>query len=399
MKLLDNDLINSSVSDIQEALISLRRHLHTYPELSYNEFKTTDYIFTVLKQNNLEPVKFSSTTGCYVDVKSGKCKLPLVLVRADIDALPIIEESKSEFCSMNPGVMHACGHDVHSAIVMGVAIALQKLKGRLDFNVRIVFQPAEEMGTGALDLIKQGVLEGVDYVISQHIDPNIKLGSVAIKSGPINAAVRDFNVILRGKSAHVGRVHQGVDVIGPACQFINNCYSHIPKKIDARDPYILYFGVINSGSASNIVSDKCEIKATIRAFKSEVALQVLSEVKKIADGTSTLSDVEFSFSEIVTLGAVNNDSLIAKYLFNGAEKVVGVSNIISDLPTSMGGEDFGAYMDKVPGAMVRIGVAPIYGESTGLHTATLDVPEECIPLGSKIMLNTLFEIFHELKKD
>ncbi len=382
---------------IQHELIDFRRLLHSEPELSFQEIETTNKIASLLDQEGIEYKRFPSTTGLVVDIKGGeKTNLPLILLRADIDALPITDLKTCEYKSKNNGVMHACGHDVHITIVIGVLRILNNLKNKLDFNLRVIFQPAEELGTGAAALIKEGITTGVDYALALHVDPIVPLGKIAIRPGPINAAVIEFAVKLSGKSSHVARIHQGIDTIGPACNFINTCYSQIPKKIDAREQHILYFGLFNSGTASNIVSKECNLLATIRTFKSETAASILDEVKKIANGITEYSGVQFDFTEKVNLKAVINNKIVSDYVDQAAEEIIGRDNIISDLATSMGGEDFGEIMSIVPGAMMRLGVQPAIGIAHGLHTSEFDIPESAILLGAKILTQTILKISNNL---
>ena len=371
--------MQSYLNSIEKKLIEFRRELHRYPELGFKEYETTNRIASLLESEGLQVTRFKETTGLMVEIsgKSGRTG-PLVLVRADIDGLPIKDLKSCDYKSRNEGVMHACGHDVHTTVVVGLLLALNKLKSDLDFNVRVVFQPAEELGKGAESLIGQGILENVNYALSLHVDTIVPLGKVAIRAGSINAAVIDFDVVLKGKTAHVARVHEGIDTIGPACQFINWCYSHIPKKIDAREPNLLYFGVFKSGTASNVVSPECYLSATIRAFSTNTAVMVFKEAKKIAQGISESTGVIFEFTELTNLRAVVNDKYVVGLLSQAAMDIVGLDNIISDLPTSMGGEDFGVVISNVPGAMMRLGVAPESGQAPGLHTGTFDIPESAI---------------------
>lgn len=389
----DLKLIRDYLDSQNAALIEFRRELHSEPELSFEEHNTTRKISEFLISDGIVSKAFPKTTGLYVDIVSkGAESYPKILLRADIDALPIQDLKTCTYRSKNEGVMHACGHDVHTASVIGALKALNSLKEILKFNIRVVFQPAEELGRGADALIDQGVLEGVSYALAFHVDPTVALGDVAIRPGPINAAVIEFEVRIEGKTAHVARVHQGIDTILPAARLICDSYAHVPKKLDARDPHILYFGKIISGSASNIVSPNATILGTIRAFKSQVAETVYLELQKIGQSIATQTGVTCDISKKISLKAVVNDAAVSDYVLQAATQVVGSEHIIHDLPTSMGGEDFGSIMERVPGAMFRLGVTSKDASVHGLHTPYFDVPESAILTAAEILASSVVHV-------
>jgi len=394
--------INSLIDSFSEEVITLRRELHSEPELGFREFETTKKIKEFLFREGILSEKFEESTGLYTylepkEFKTGEknSALKTVMLRADIDALPIQDDKTVGYHSKRAGVMHACGHDVHSAILVGTLRALSKSKETLPCRVKGVFQPAEELGEGANSLIKQGVLKGVDYAIGLHVDPSIPLGTVAIRSGTINSAIIDFELMFHGKSAHSGRPHMGVDAIAATAHFVSTCYALTPRKRDAREAVVLHFGVIEGGVKSTIVAELCTVKGSVRGFSNEVTKNTLEEIRKIGEATAITFNASFELKVNVQLPPVSNDKGVAEAIHRAAISVIGEDRIITDLPTSMGGEDFGAYSMEIPGAMFRLGVDPIRSKPPYLHTPTFDIDESAIAIGCKVMAQSVYELSKE----
>ncbi|HMO16531.1 MAG TPA: M20 family metallopeptidase [Oligoflexia bacterium] len=388
------NLKDHNLSDLKKnELIEFRRLLHQNPELSFKELETTKRISSFLENEGLNTIKFKDLTGLFVELEGvANDSLPLILVRADIDALPIKDLKECSYKSKNDGVMHACGHDVHTTSVLGMILILNELRHKIPFRVRAVFQPAEELGLGALALVKQDILSGVDYAISLHVDPLVPLGKIAIRSGPINATVREIKITFKGRPTHAARMYQGIDAIGAACSFVNMAYADIPRRIDARDPHLLYFGSFHGGYASNIVADEVTILGTIRAFTSEVSDKILDELMLIGKAVSLSSGADFHLEENINVKPVINNPLVSNAIYEAGKNILGEKNIITDLPASMGGEDFGAIMEHVPGAMMRLGVAPECGKAPPVHTQYFDVPEECIFIAASILAESVLKL-------
>lgn len=391
--------INSLIDSFSEELITFRRELHSEPELGFREFETTKKIKDFLLKEGISSKKFEQSTGLYTylepeDLKSSEKNSDnkTIMLRADIDALPIQDEKTVSYHSKRPGVMHACGHDVHSAILVGVLRALSKRKETLPCRVKGIFQPAEELGEGANSLIKQGVLSGVDYAVGLHVDPTIPLGTIAIRNGTINAGIIDFELRFNGTTAHAGRPHMGVDAIAATAHFISTCYALTPRKRDSREAVVLHFGVIEGGAASNIVAESCVVRGGIRGFSNEVTKQTLEDIKKIGEATAITFNASFELKVNVQLAPVLNDKTVAEAIQRAAVSIVGEDRVITDLPTSMGGEDFGAYSMEIPGAMFRLGVDTIRSKPPYLHTPTFDIDESAIAIGCKIMAKTVYEL-------
>lgn len=372
------DLIDKIVPD----MIAFRRELHMNPELGFQEFETTKSIINKLAEYGLEASSFDNVTGCMI--RLGASGENAIALRADIDALPLQDMKDCEYKSRNDGQMHACGHDVHTTILLGALVVLSKLN--LDRSVVGIFQPAEEVGDGARALINEGVLRDIKEIIGLHVEPLLPVGSFSIRPGPQCACVIEFDLEFKGQSAHGARPHLGNDAVLSACQFVNQCYSFVHRRIDAREPHVITFGAINGGSRANIVSESCSLKATIRAFNTDTGEKVLEEVKKIAEGIALMHEVQFDLNIVLKLPAVVNDKAVADKLASAVAAGLGADSVKTDFPASLGGEDFGAYLEHVPGAMFRLGVASGDNKAPALHSQNFDIDEEAIVLGIKAMV-------------
>jgi amidohydrolase len=384
-----------SVDSFSDQAIRIRRELHMNPELSFMEFETSKKISEELSRLGLTAIPFEKTTGVYTEIKSGRPSAKTILIRADIDALPIQDEKNTTYRSRNKGIMHACGHDAHSSTLISVLKALAELKEELPFNIKGVFQPAEELGKGALSLIDQGVLEGVDYTISLHVEPAIPLGSVAVRSGPTDAGITSFTMTFSGIAAHGARPFLGVDAVQMASQFITTAYAKVPRSVDNRDPMVLHFGTINGGRAMNFTADTCSITGAIRTLKNETMKEAVEELRRVAESTAMMFGGTMDFKIEVQMAPVINDPFVSEAIYRAACDTIGKSNVVTDFPPSMGGEDFGAFLLQVPGAMMRLGVGTIKQPSQALHTPLFDIEEESIATGAKILALTVFELDKE----
>jgi amidohydrolase len=387
--------IMHSVDSFSDQAIRIRRELHMNPELSFKEFETTKKISEELSALGLVAIPFEKTTGLYTELKSSRPDAKTVLIRADIDALPIQDEKNTTYRSRNKGVMHACGHDAHTSTLISVLKVLAEKKEELPFSIKGVFQPAEELGKGALSLIDQGVLDGVDYAISLHVEPAIPLGSVSVRSGPTDAGITSFTMTFSGTAAHGARPFLGTDAVQMAAQFITTAYAKVPRSIDNRDPMVLHFGTINGGRAMNFIADSCVISGSIRTLKNETMKDAVEELRRVAEATVMMFGGSMDFKIEVQMAPVVNDPFVSDAMFRAACDTIGKNNVVTDLPASMGGEDFGAFMLQVPGAMIRIGVGNIKQSSQALHTPLFDIEEESIAIAAKILALSVFELDKE----
>jgi amidohydrolase len=329
--------------------------------------------------------------GIITDIfESPDARAPVVAMRADIDALPIQEESKVPYHSRRSGVMHACGHDAHSAILLGTTLALYRARP-LPVAWRSIFQPSEEAGRGACEMVKQGALEGVDAIIALHVDPNLPVGKVAVTPGPRTAFCQDFTIEIAGRGGHAARPHITVDPIATAAHLITLIYQAIPRQTDARQPVVVTISVIKAGHASNVIPDTASLKGTIRTMDSAVATHARETVERLCASVAQAFGAKISaLFEGLLQGMVNNPE-IATLFCDVAGRLFGTANILNNEPPSMGAEDFADYLPVVPGCMVGLGVKGAGREITPLHTATFDIDETALLIGARLLTAVLLE--------
>jgi len=311
-------------------------------------------------------------------------------MRADIDALPIKEESNVPYRSKRSGVMHACGHDAHSAILLGTTLALYRARP-LPVAWRSIFQPSEEAGRGACEMVKQGALEGVDAIIALHVDPNLPVGKVAVTPGPRTAFCQDFTIEIAGRGGHGARPHATIDPIATAAHLITLLYQAIPRQTDARQPVVVTIGVINAGYASNVIPDTASLEGTIRTLNTVVATHTRETVERLCASVAQAFGAKITAQFETLLPGMVNDIQIATLAANVAGRLLGSENILRNEPPSMGAEDFADYLPVVPGCMIGLGAKGADRKITPLHTATFDIDETALPIGARLFAAVLLE--------
>ncbi len=366
----------------QEYVVKMRRHFHENPELSFKEFKTAETIENELRNMGLLP-KMIATTGVVVDI-NGKSKGKIVAFRADIDALPVSEKNDVEYKSRNPGIMHACGHDCHTAMALDIA---KYFAGNREFNgtVRVFFQPAEEAPPGgALKMIQDGVLDNVDYVVGQHVSSELPAGSIGYHKGPANANADSFHIKILGKGGHGSAPHKSIDAIYIAAEFITLAQTIVSRKADPVKAAVITFGTINGGYRHNIIADEVEMTGTVRTQDDDTRLLVKNELGNILDGICKATHSEYKYEYEEGYPVMVNDLEICNVISEVAGKIVG-SNKVIEMPQRMGGEDFGYYLKKVKGAFYYLGVQNTdKGFTSPNHSPTFDADEEALPVGTKV---------------
>jgi amidohydrolase len=350
-----------------EQLINWRRELHQNPELSGQEVATTTRIRHWLESAGLRLLPYPLATGVVAEVGQGE---KVIALRADIDALPIQETSGVAFSSHNDGVMHACGHDVHSSVILGAALLLKEREAHLSGRVRLLFQPAEENFTGAKALIKAGALENVSAIFGMHNEPGLPVGTFATRGGAFYANVDRFVLRVRGKGAHAARPHEGKDAIVIASQLVLALQTIASRNVDTLDSVIVSVTRIQGGNTWNVLPESVELEGTVRTHRNEIQQQVEKRISEIAAGLASAFgahiEVEW-FNGPITL---INDDKWAAFAMQLAQRV-GYRTQTSEL--HMGGEDFAVYLQTIPGAFVSIGSASEYG----LHHSAFN-PDEAL---------------------
>jgi amidohydrolase len=372
-------------------LSQIRRHLHRHPELSGQEISTTGYLSKQLIAARVPHRVGTGKCGIITDViESPDAGAPVVAMRADIDALPIKEESNVPYRSKRSGVMHACGHDAHSAILLGTTLALYRARP-LPVAWRSIFQPSEEAGRGACEMVKQGALEGVDAIIALHVDPNLPVGKVAITPGPRTAFCQDFTIEIEGRGGHGARPHTTVDPIATAAHLITLIYQAVPRQTDARQPVVVTIGVINAGFASNVIPDTAALQGTIRTLNTAVAVQARETVERLCASIAQAFGAKISPVFERLLPGMVNDAQIANLAAGVAGQLLGPESILRNEPPSMGAEDFADYLPVVPGCMIGLGAKGADRKITPLHTATFDIDETALLIGARLFAAILLE--------
>jgi len=310
-----------------------------------------------------------------------------------MDALPIFEETKLSFSSKIDGVMHACGHDLHISIGLGVAKIIKDLK--LNFGTRIIFQPAEEIASGARWMIKDGAINGLTHILGVHVYPDLSVGTIGIKEGSLTAAAGELKVEIRGKSGHGARPYEGVDAIWAASKVISGIQESITRKLDPLDPVVITFGKINGGNAFNVLAEKVNLIGTVRCtnlklFKN-IGNWLNTNISSIANSCG--ADAKVIFREITP--PVNNNSEINRILRDSGIKVLGKENVIELQKPSLGAEDFAEFLNEAPGAMFRLGVSSSSG-CAPLHSSKFDPDEGAIAVGVKVLTESIVKLNNEI---
>ncbi len=372
-------------------LVSTRRHLHAHPELAFAEFETTSFLEQRLRVHGLTPRRLSTGTGLVVEIGSGD---PVVVLRADIDALPLADLKDVPYASTRDGLAHACGHDVHTTVVLGVAIALAGLDG-LPGTVRCVFQPAEEtIPGGATQVVASGVLDGATRAFALHCDPSVPVGSVGLRTGAMTAACDRIDVTLTGPGGHTARPHLTVDLVDALGRLITDVPALLSRQVDPRAGMSLVWGAVNAGIAANAIPQRGTVRGTVRMLDREAwdgAEEVLRGlVHRVAATTGAECEVDY----VRGLPPVINDPRTVALLRSAALHTVGREQIVLS-EQSMGGEDFGWFAEVLPIALARLGTHG-GGAPLDLHRGTFDVDERAIGIGVRLLARTAL---HALEAD
>jgi amidohydrolase len=385
---MDSNKVLELAKEISPWLSKVRRDFHMYPELGMEEFRTQRKICEYLDEFGISYKKMAKT-GVVGEIK-GNNAFKTIALRADMDALPILEKNNVSYKSQNNGVMHACGHDAHTTILLGVAKILSEKKDELRVNVRFIFQPAEETVGGAEPMIKEGVLEGVNSIFGLHVSSLIEKGSVEYRYKEMNASSDNIGIEVQGISAHGAYPGDGVDAIVITAQLITAMQSII-SRIDARDSAVLTIGMIEGGNAHNIIADSVKLTGTLRILDPKVRelvkekLKVLVETLPFSMGGKGILKIERGYSSLI------NDDTMVELIKKNAIDILGRENVLEKEKPNMGVEDFGYYLEKIPGAFFNLGVKNEKKQITALaHNEYFDIDEEALHLGVAIqILNVL----------
>ncbi|MDH2423919.1 amidohydrolase [Sphaerisporangium sp. TRM90804] len=372
-----------------ESLIGFRRDLHAHPELGFVEHRTTERIGERLTAIGLSPAVLPRGTGLICDIGSGDG--PTVALRADIDALPLQDEKEVPYRSTVAGVCHACGHDVHTAIILGTGmfLAQQAALGLLPGRIRLIFQPAEEvMPGGALKVLEAGGISGVDRIFGLHCDPRIELGQVGLRVGPITGACDKVSVRVAGPGGHTARPHLTADLVFALAKIVTELPAALSRRVDPRSSLSLVWGRVQAGSVANAIPDDGLAEGTIRCLDEQAWHEAPDLFKALLDSVAVAYGVEAEMNYIRGVPPTINEVTSVQMLRDAAEEILGPDSTVPT-PQSLGGEDFGWYLESVPGAYARLGVrTPGDTSRLDIHQGTFDVDERCIAVGVSVMAAT-----------
>ena len=370
-----------------DELVAIRRDLHAHPELGRQEHRTTALLNDRLAAAGLSPKLLSSGTGLVCDV--GADTGPVVVLRADIDALPLDDEKLVPYRSTNAGVCHACGHDVHTAAVLGAGLALAEAADSLEGRVRLVFQPAEElMPGGALDVLADGWLEGVSSVFGLHCDPALEVGRVGLKSGAITAAADVLQVRLIGPGGHTSRPHNTVDLVHVLSTVATGLPDALGRLVDPRAGLCLVWGHVSAGVAHNAIPRTGVLKGTLRVLDKSAWHNAPVMVQRIVDGLVAPYGAHAEVTYERGVPPVVNEPSATALMAAAVRSALGSGSAVPTLQ-SLGGEDFAWYLDHVPGSMARLGVKPPGQERPhDLHQGSFDVDEDALPVAVRVLVST-----------
>lgn len=375
--------IREIVSDeIFEWTRDIRRTIHQWPELGFKEEKTAEVISQALKKLGIKHQTGIARTGVVGRLITDE-KAPTVALRADIDALPITEDTGLPYASQNPGVMHACGHDGHVAIVLGAAAILKE--NPPEGNVVFLFQPAEEGEGGAKPMIEEGALDGVDVIFGGHIERDYQVGEIGIKTGVHTAYTDYFEIWITGKGGHAARPHEAIDSVLIASQLVVHFQTIISREIDPLHPAVLTIGQMKAGSVYNAIADKAVLKGTIRTTDEAVRNQIADRIKRVASSFAALHDADIVVNIKQGYPPVINEETTTNYAISVAEQLLGKDKTITIPYLGMGGEDFAYYLRKVPGCFVRFGAGKEGDELISSHSPKFDFDEEVLRVGAAYM--------------
>ncbi|MGI9091957.1 MAG: amidohydrolase [Mycobacteriales bacterium] len=364
-------------------LIDVRRDLRAHPELGHAEYRTTALITDRLRAAGLLPSLLPRGTGVICDVGNGA---PRVALRADIDALPLPDLSGAPYASTVDGVCHACGHDVHTAVVLGAALALATMN--LPDAVRVVFQPAEESTPGgALDVVAAGALEGVQRMFALHCDPHLEVGSIGLRVGPITAASDKVEVRLSGPGGHTARPQLTVDLVYALGRVITDVPGMLSRVVDPRASLSLVWGAVNAGVAPNTIPQTGVLRGTIRVLDRDSWGDAEKLVRELVDQVVAPTGASAEIEYVRGVPPVVNDAGCTEILRRGVVQALG-PDAVADTPQSMGGEDFAWYLDHVAGSLARLGVRRPGQSMYDLHQGTFDVDEHAIGVGVRVLVHT-----------
>lgn len=388
--------VKELAKNLQTDLVVTRRHLHSNPELSFKEFKTTEYLVDRLKSFGYDLERITETGG-YIDIKGKNPEKKVIALRGDIDALPILEANNVDYKSKNEGVMHACGHDVHTTCVLGALQILDQMKDQFEGTVRCIFQPGEErLPGGASIMIKKGVLKpNVEEIFGQHVMPLIDAGKVGFRSGLYMASADEIYIKVIGKGGHGAHPHKNIDPVVVAAQIITQLQTVVSRRANPAMPSVLSIGKVIAEGSTNIIPNEVNMEGTFRAFNEEWRMEAHQIIKDLCNAICVAHGAECEVEVRKGYPFLNNNEELTQSARSLAEDYLEKENVV-DLAIWPAGEDFAYYSQEIPACFYRLGIRnEERGITSMVHTATFDIDEKALEVGSGLMayiaLNSLNE--------
>jgi amidohydrolase len=387
--------IKKTAEKFAPRLVEIRRHLHAHPELSGEEYQTSAYIAGVLSSCGLGVTEAVGKTGVLGELIGSGSDRRTLAIRTDMDALPIQESAKLDFASRNQGIMHACGHDVHSTLGLGTAMVLSQLSDKLPGNVRFLFQPAEEIAQGAKWMVKDGAMEGVDAIYGLHVFPSIPARKVGIRYGALTSAADELEIVIQGESGHGARPHQAIDAIWVAAQVITTLQQSISRTQNPLHPIVLSIGKIEGGRAHNVIADRVRMIGTVRSLHPESHANLPQWIENIVQGICGTFGAKCQVDYRRGVPSVQNDEKLTKIIEMATREAWGDESVELLAEPSLGAEDFSIYLDKAPGCMFRLGVGHDSKTNYPLHHPKFEVDENAIITGVVTMAYAAYKYWQE----
>jgi amidohydrolase len=383
--------LDAIIDDLAPEMSTVRRHLHSHPEPSGQEIRTTAFLGERLAAAGFRVRLGPGRCGLLVDTAephSGR----LIGLRADIDALRVQEQNQSGYVSQQPGVMHACGHDAHSAILVGTLLGLARAEAAgvlpCPVSCRGIFQPAEETNCGALDMITAGALEDVAAVLALHVDPSRAVGRIGTRCGPFTAACDEMEIHIEGRGGHAARPHESIDPIAAAAQLVSSIYLFVPRAVDSHDPVVVTIGLIHGGESPNVIPAHVLLRGTVRTLGGPVRERTKDHILQLARGLAEASGARIRVEFKPGPESVRNDPGLTVLVRQAASDMLGPEQVEEIPRPSMGGEDFAYYLHKAPGSMFRLGCCAHASGCAPLHSPLFDLDERSLAIGGKILART-----------
>jgi amidohydrolase len=381
-------------TELQARLTAYRHDFHKFPEVGFQEFRTAAKVAEVLSSLGCRVRKNVGKTGVVGELGHGT---PIVAIRADMDALPLQEENQADYASANSGVMHACGHDAHMAVLLGVAELLSK-EENLPGTVRFIFQPAEEVAdeeglSGAPRMIHDGAMEGgVGMVLALHVSAHVPVGQIQIGHGPSSGGVDTFRGTVLGRGGHGARPHETIDPIYLSAYVLLALHGIVSRRLNPFDPAVVTIGAIHAGSVENIIPNKVDMIGTLRYTRVDVQKQIHEEIKRAFEVAKSLGG-DYSLKFELGTPPMINDEKVATLIKKTARELIGAENVLP--PTDgLGAEDFGCFSELAPGAMFYLG-SMVEGDEREHHNSRFNIDDRCLPYGAAILAETTLKFLRE----